>query len=147
MKRRPSITERALTAQRMTPGAGGGRTALPARVAPRALLPTAPASIETTSWSSDGDIVASDVSDPYEVLIGGNRITAVINLTAALTGDTDTDVLLDGASVGTVTVASGTTRGDVVLSEVTAPGDIITLETTAVGTGSARASAQIKIET
>lgn len=102
---------------------------------------------EHATWASDGGVVVTDVSDPYEVMIGGTHIEVVINLTAALTGDTDIDVLLNGSAVDTVTVASGTTREAARIAETTVPGDVITLETTAAGTGTARAIAQLKVGT
>lgn len=103
--------------------------------------------VEPVTWASDGGVVVTDVSDPYEVLVGGQFLELIVNLTAALTGDTDIDVLLNGVAVGTVTVASTTTRGFGRFAEPTVPEDIITLETTAAGTGTARAIAQLRIGT
>lgn len=102
--------------------------------------------IETIGWSSNGDVTVSSDSDPWEVMVGGTRLTAVVNLSAALTGATEVDVLVGGVVVTTVTVASGATRGESTVSTVTEPGDHVTLDTTTVGTGSATASAQVKLD-
>lgn len=141
------------TAQQVRTMAGGGmegRTsaAAPLPERPRA-LPYRPARVvEATVWSTAGnDVTATAVSDIYEVLAGGNTVLLVLNLSAALTGDTDVDLLVNGASVGTVTVASGQTRGEELLAVATVPGDLLAVESTAVGTGSATATVQAKIGT
>lgn len=132
----------------MAGGALDGRAqqAAPMPERPRAGRYTVASLVEATSWSTGGqDLIVSAVSDLYEVLEGGNLILLVLNLSAALSGDTDVDLLVGGVAVGTVTVLSGQTRGEELLAELTVPGDILTVESTAVGAGSATATVQAKI--
>lgn len=149
MTRMPTTpAQRHAQARKMTPGAAGGSTPLVAptpRTRPLATIATEVR--EHVTWTSDGGVVLTAVSDPYEVLVGGTFIDVVVNLTAALTGDTDIDVLLNGSPIGTVTVASATTREAARFAEPTDPGDVVTLETTAAGAGTARAIAQLRVGT
>lgn len=103
---------------------------------------------EIASWHTPANITVASLSDIYEVLVGGNTIELVANLSAALTGDTDIDFLVNGVVAGTVTVASGDTRGINTIVQTVAPGspgDQFTLEVTAVGTGTATASFQARV--
>lgn len=134
----------------MASGSLAGRTvqAAPLPERPRAGKYTLTTVGEAAAWSTQGhDLTVSPESDIYEVLEGGNLILLILNLSAALTGDTDVELSLNGVVVGTVTVASGQTRGEELLAEPTVPGDLLTVESTVVGVGSATATTQARIGT
>lgn len=92
---------------------------------------------EIIPFSTVGDI---DIvtSAPKRVVDGGDiRITA--DLSAALTGSTTVDILLNGAVVYTLTIASTVTTADVMTGKRAKAGDLLVLDITAVGAGSAKA--------
>lgn len=130
-----------------------GRTELTQRPSerPGATRYVAPPSIEIASFHTASTVSVTALSRVYEVLYGGSNLNVIANLTDAngipttLTGATTIDVLVNGVSVGTVTVASGDSRGETTIAQATSPGDLVTLETTAVGTGTAYGTTQIHV--
>lgn len=91
---------------------------------------------ERKEFSSIGYITVSD-SGPFKVRQGGRLFVDGV-LSAALTGDTDVDILVNGVVKYTLTIPSG--EADIELEDTgfrAKTGDVITVAVTAVGTGDA----------
>lgn len=117
-----------------------------ARVQPSVVGPkfASARTVEMALWSSIGDVDVAE-GGVYEVLLGGNILTVVANLTAALSGDTKVNVSLNGHLLWPLRIPSGSTRATVTLDEATNPQDLLSIESVQVGSGSALATVQMMI--
>lgn len=140
MRRLRSPVERTLIAQRMTPGAAGGKVAM---VAP---VPTFPVPLKTAPmlsqpympFSYGNSTVAPTVSESgkYELNVAGPLGIWIAKLSTAGSSTTTATVKQNGTVVGTINLASTVTRNTVDLSSILGSvGDDITVACTAVGTG------------
>lgn len=107
MRRRRSSTERLFIAQTRTVGRGAGRSLLPApipQLAPPGTLQNRP----PVQWS----YAPSGYSPVHELQEGGLLGVWRVLLNPASASDVDIDVILDGATLETLTVTAGTTATD-----------------------------------
>jgi hypothetical protein len=122
----------------MTPGAGGGYTALVAPE-PRPLAVLQLDDIPPYVTFSNGDKNTAPTvaeSGVYELQASDFLGVWVARLKVAGTTNTVVDVLLEDVVLDTVTLGSGVTRAELDLSSYFGEaGEAVTVETTAVGTG------------
>lgn len=143
MKRQPSFPERALGAQRMTPLAGGGRSRQVSPT-PRPAMGLEPGDSEKTLFSSVGFVEEAE-SGIYRVQRNRRSIRLVGDLTAALDGDTDIDVIVNGSVIDTLTIPDGDLSEEMYLTHTFAAGAKLRLEVTSVGDGEAFLTVHVEL--
>lgn len=88
--------------------------------------------------------VAVATSPPFELWRGVELIEVQANLGTAGTSDTDIDMLLNGVSIGVLTLGNGVDSNSLALGDAIADGDLLVLDITAAGTGAADLSIQVR---
>lgn len=131
---------RQATNRRLTQGTGGGRQAIVAPVQ-RPSTPVQVAAVENEKppgWSMAGAVaVVADADAPrYLVLVGGRIDELYATLANAGSSSTVMTAYKNGASIGTVTLASSDTYElDAITPVFVIPGDVLHMRPTTAGTG------------